>query len=108
MAQFSYTAKSRDGETRTGTVDAADRRAALAAVSRLGLLPVRVEAGAAAGGAKALPSGKAVIKDAAEKLQSSASVATDELMDILAAGLKSLKAGWNEVKKTYGDERKDK
>ena len=51
---------------------------------------------------------KTVIKDAAEKLQSSASVATDELMDILAAGLKSLKAGWNEVKKTYGDERKDK
>ena len=50
---------------------------------------------------------KAVIKDAAVKLQSTASVATDELMDILAAGLKSLKAGWNEAKKTYGDERKD-
>ncbi len=60
MAQFSYTAKSRTGETKTGVVDAADRRAALAAVSRLGLLPVRVEAGAAgaAPGAKALPPGK--------------------------------------------------
>jgi hypothetical protein len=29
-------------------------------------------------------------------------------MDILSASLKSLKAGWNEAKKTYGDERKDK
>ncbi len=51
---------------------------------------------------------KAAIKDAAEKLQSKAAVASDELMDILSASLKSLKAGWNEVKKTYGDERKDK
>jgi type II secretory pathway component PulF len=48
MAQFTYTAKSRTGEKRTGTVDAADRRAALAAVSRMGLLPLRVEQGAAA------------------------------------------------------------
>ena len=47
MAQFTYTAKSRTGEKRTGTVDAADRRAALAAVSRMGLLPLKVEQGAA-------------------------------------------------------------
>ncbi|MBQ9726081.1 MAG: type II secretion system F family protein [Kiritimatiellae bacterium] len=60
MPQFSYTAKSRDGQTRTGVVDAADRRAALAAVSRLGLLPVRVDqgGGGAAGAGKALPAGK--------------------------------------------------
>jgi type II secretory pathway component PulF len=51
MAQFSYQAKSRDGKTVSGTVDAADRRAALGAVSRLGLLPIRVEAGAGAIGA---------------------------------------------------------
>jgi len=51
---------------------------------------------------------KGAIKDAAEKLQSSASVATDELLDILTAGLKSLKAGWTEAKKTFGDQRKDK
>ena len=51
---------------------------------------------------------KAAIKDAAEKLQSKASVASDELMDILSASLKSLKAGWSEAKKTYGDQRKDK
>ena len=51
---------------------------------------------------------KSAIKDAAEKLQSGASVAGDELMEILTAGLKSLKAGWTEAKKTFGDERKDK
>ena len=50
MAQFTYTAKSRTGEKRTGTVDAVDRRAALAAVSRMGLLPLRAaRAGRAAG-----------------------------------------------------------
>ena len=53
MAQFSYQAKSRDGKTVSGTVDAADRRGALAAVSRLGLLPLRVESGS--GGASAKP-----------------------------------------------------
>ena len=47
MPVFTYQAKSRDGQTRTGTVDAPDRRGALAAVGRLGLLPIRVEAGAA-------------------------------------------------------------
>jgi hypothetical protein len=54
-----------------------------------------------------LDAAKNVVKDAAEKLQSTASVATDELLEFLAAGLKSLKAGWNEAKKTFGDERKD-
>lgn len=49
MAQFSYQAKSRDGKTVSGTVDAADRRGALAAVSRLGLLPLRVDSGGAGG-----------------------------------------------------------
>ena len=58
MAQFSYQAKSRDGQTVTGTVDAADRRAALGAVSRLGLLPIRVEAGAGGVPAKAAKGGK--------------------------------------------------
>ena len=51
---------------------------------------------------------KAALKDAADKLQSKASVASDELLEILSAGFKSLKAGWNEAKKTFGDERKDK
>jgi type II secretory pathway component PulF len=40
MAQFDYTAKSRDGKSISGTVDAADRRGAISAVERLGLTPL--------------------------------------------------------------------
>ena len=36
-------------------------------------------------------------------------VAADaELKDIAAAGFKSLKAGWDEARKTFGEERSDK
>ena len=51
---------------------------------------------------------KAVLKDAASQLQNSANLAADELMDVLSAGFKSLKAGWNEAKKTYGEEKNSK
>ncbi|MBR1836285.1 MAG: type II secretion system F family protein [Kiritimatiellae bacterium] len=61
MAQFSYKARSRDGRLQTGTVDATDRRGALAAVSRLGFVPISVETGGAA------PAGKAAKKAAAAK-----------------------------------------
>lgn len=64
MAQFSYQAKSRDGQTVSGTVDAADRRGALAAVSRLGLLPVRVESGSGGVPAKAAKGGRSAAKAA--------------------------------------------
>ena len=42
MPQFDYTAKSRDGKSTSGTVDAADRRGAISAVERLGLVPLVV------------------------------------------------------------------
>ncbi|MBQ7465784.1 MAG: pyruvate, phosphate dikinase, partial [Oscillospiraceae bacterium] len=51
---------------------------------------------------------KAVLKDAAAQLQNTANLAADELMDVLSAGFKSLKAGWNEAKKTYGEEKNSK
>ncbi len=51
---------------------------------------------------------KSALKEAADKLQSVAADATVELKDIAAAGLKSLLAGWEEAKKTFGQERKDK
>ena len=51
---------------------------------------------------------KAALADAAEKFSSVAADATDDLKDVVAAGLKSLKAGWDEFKKTFGEERKDK
>ena len=42
MPQFEYTAKSRDGKKNSGIVDAVDRRGALMAVERLGLIPLAV------------------------------------------------------------------
>jgi hypothetical protein len=58
---------------------------------------------------------RAALKDAAEKLGTIAtgagSFAADkgsELKDIAAAGFKSLKAGWEEARKTFGEERSEK
>lgn len=58
MAQFSYKARKRSGETVSGILDVNDRGAALAQIDRMGLFPVAVEA--AKGGAAATP-GKAEI-----------------------------------------------
>ena len=49
---------------------------------------------------------KAALKEASDKLASAAVDATGELKDVIAAGLKSLAAGWEETKKTFGEERK--
>jgi len=51
MAQFSYKARRRSGEVVLGSLDVADRSAALVQIERLGLFPVAVEAakGSAAG-----------------------------------------------------------
>jgi type II secretory pathway component PulF len=53
MAEFSYKARRRSGEMVEGVLDVADRPAALAQITRLGLFPIAVEtakAGAAGGG----------------------------------------------------------
>ena len=50
MAQFSYKARKRSGETVSGMLDVSDRGAALAQIDRMGLFPVAVEA-AKGGGA---------------------------------------------------------
>lgn len=53
MAEFSYKARRRSGEMVEGVLDVADRPAALAQITRLGLFPIAVEtarAGTAAGG----------------------------------------------------------
>ena len=44
MAQFAYKARKRTGEVVEGSLDGADRSAALAQIERLGLFPVAVEA----------------------------------------------------------------
>ena len=48
---------------------------------------------------------KAALKDAGEKFSSAAMDAGAELKDFLSAGVKSLVAGWEEVKKTFGEQR---
>ena len=48
---------------------------------------------------------KAALKEASEKISSVASDATDDVLDFITAGLKSLKAGWEEAKKTFGEEQ---
>ena len=49
---------------------------------------------------------KAALSDAAEKLTAAAADASAELKDIAQAGIKSLLAGWEEAKKTFGENRK--
>ena len=49
---------------------------------------------------------KAALKDATDKLTSAAVDASTELKDIAQAGIKSLLAGWEEAKKTFGENRK--
>ena len=54
MAEFSYKARRRSGEMVEGVLEVADRPAALAQITRLGLFPVSVETAkaGAAGGAR--------------------------------------------------------
>ena len=44
MAQFSYKARKRSGETVSGLLEVNDRSAALAAIDKMGLFPVAIEA----------------------------------------------------------------
>ena len=49
---------------------------------------------------------RAALKDATDKLSAAAVDASAELKDIAQAGFKSLLAGWEEAKKTFGENRK--
>ncbi len=57
---------------------------------------------------KKVEAAKAALKEAAEQLSSIACSATGELKDFASAGVKSLAAGWEEVKKTFGEIRNGK
>ena len=48
---------------------------------------------------------RAALKEASDKLSAAAADATDDIRDFVFAGLKSLKAGWEEAKKTFGEEQ---
>ena len=51
---------------------------------------------------------RAALKDAAEKLGTIAADKGADLKDFASAGFKSLKAGWEEARKTFGEERSEK
>ena len=51
---------------------------------------------------------KVALKDAADRLSAVAADKGADLKDFAAAGIKSLKAGWEEARKTFGEERAEK
>jgi len=68
------------------------------------------EAEAAAKAAKAqveqkVEAARAALKEAADQLSAVAADAAGELKDVASAGFKSLLAGWEEAKKTFGETR---
>ncbi|MGI5868955.1 MAG: type II secretion system F family protein [Kiritimatiellia bacterium] len=94
MPQFDYTAKSRDGKNSAGVVDAPDRRGAIAAVERLGLIPLDVvqrseSAKARAKAAKGARGGPSRFKLARPNHMNSNEVMlfTGELADLLEGGM---------------------
>ncbi|MCO5053845.1 MAG: type II secretion system F family protein [Verrucomicrobiae bacterium] len=100
MAQFTYKARRRSGEVVQGTLDVADRAAALGAIDRLGLFPVTVDAaksssvkavkpaGAGRGFSSLLPSSfqAALHRKRKPKLQEIATF-TQQLANLLQAGM---------------------
>lgn len=93
MAAFSYRAMTKDGRRVDGTVQAADRRGALAAVRRLGHTPLSVsEAGGGAAAAKKSAKGGSIwnmkIGGAADAMtDAEVLLFTSELADLLEAGM---------------------
>ncbi len=53
-----------------------------------------------------LETAKAALKEASEKYRAIAADKADDLKDVAAAAWKSLKAGWEEAKKTFDEEKK--
>jgi len=91
MASFSYTARSAKGEKVQGTVDGADRRAAMARVEQMGYVPVSVVESDSARPPKAAR-GKPVPADQAAGSHArmrnrDVLVFSTELSDLLAAGM---------------------
>ncbi len=99
MPQFTYKARRRSGEVVQGTLDVADRAAALAQIDRLGLFPMAVESPKGSGPAKMektpdgkgsfsslLPSSMQTTRVRKPKLQELATF-TQQLANLLQAGM---------------------
>ena len=64
------------------------------------------EAGAAGAEEKKVEAARAALKEATDKLSAVAVDASAELKDFAAVAFKSLRAGWEEAKKTFDQEKK--
>ena len=88
MPTFAYSARSKAGEKVEGNVDAKDRREALAAIERQGLIPVSVKEGAASGrGAAAKAKKRFQLTRPDRMTMREVLVFTTELSDLLASGM---------------------
>jgi type II secretory pathway component PulF len=94
MPRFTYTARARNGGRVEGEVEAADRRAALAQIERLGHVPVSVREGAApkaeaAKGGAARPGRKFLLWHGRRERMGTRDllIFTTELSDLLASGM---------------------
>ncbi len=89
MAVFVYSARSKSGEKVDGTIEANDRRAAMAQVERMGYIPVSVvERGAAAEAGKSRAGGARFQWRMRERMGSRELLTfTTELSDLLASGM---------------------
>lgn len=97
MATFAYTARTRAGQKVAGTVEAVDRRGALAQIEALGQIPVAVQepsAGRGGAGGKAAPAarpaarGRLTVRRGPTRMNGrELLVFTMELSDLLASGM---------------------
>lgn len=94
MPRFTYTARSAKGEKLQGTVEAQDRRGALLAVERMGLVPVSVTEAAAGAAPKAAPGAAKPAAKANAKPKHKLRMGmretltfTRELADLIASGM---------------------
>jgi type II secretory pathway component PulF len=88
MATFLYTARAKTGEKIEGALDAADRRAALAALERLGHIPVSVEEKSTAVAKTAAAQQRFTFRRGRERMSMrDMLIFTTELSDLLAAGM---------------------
>ena len=89
MPQFNYKALSKDGRKLEGSLEAADRRAALAAVEKLGHVPISVaESKVKKAGEKSAPFWKMKIGGGQQRMKPvEVLLFTSELSDLLEAGM---------------------
>lgn len=88
MPTFTYKARAKDGKRLEGKLDAADRRAAMAAIERLGHMPLTVTENVAVSPSAAAGLGRWWQPEARERMKArEVLLFTAELSDLLAAGM---------------------